>query len=125
MKLLSVPIALVLGLLLVLPASAASTPFAGEWIGNDPAPPDGDGSTVHLYITAGDDQVKITFTDDFTGFKGLGFLITCLVVAVPAGLAASAYALWRDRRSWLARAAMAVNALLALGALFMMSELTF
>ena len=67
----------------------------------------------------------ITFTDDFTGFKGLGFLITCLVVAVPAGLAASAYALWRDRRSWFARAAMAVNALLALGALFMMSELTF
>ena len=67
----------------------------------------------------------ITFTDDFTGFKGLGFLITCLVVAVPAGLVASACALWMDRRSWLARAAIAVNALLAVAALFLMSDLMF
>jgi hypothetical protein len=67
----------------------------------------------------------ITFSDDFTGFKGLGFLITCLAVAVPAGLAASAGALWMDRRSLLAWAAMAVNALLAAGALFLMADLTF
>lgn len=67
----------------------------------------------------------ITFSDDFTGFRGLGFLITCLAVAVPAGLAASACALWMDRRSLLARAAMAVNALLALAALFLMGDLMF
>ena len=67
----------------------------------------------------------ITFTDDFTGFKGLGFLITCLVVAVPAGLVASASALKIDRSSWLARAAVAVNALLAVGAFFLMGDLMF
>ena len=67
----------------------------------------------------------ITFSDDFTGFKGLGFLITCLAIAVPAGLAASAAALWLDRRSWLTRAAMAVNALLAAAALFLMAQLAF
>ena len=67
----------------------------------------------------------ITFSDDFTGFKGLGFLITCLTIAVPAGLAASAGALWMDRRSWLARAAMAMNALLAAAALFLMPQLAF
>lgn len=67
----------------------------------------------------------ITFTDDFTGFKGLGFLITCIVVAVPAGLVASACALKVDRRSWLARAAVAVNALLAVAALVLMGDLMF
>ena len=67
----------------------------------------------------------ITFTDDFTGFKGLGFLITCIVVAVPAGLVASACAFRMDRRSWLARAAIAVNALLAVAALVLMSDLMF
>ena len=67
----------------------------------------------------------ITFTDDFTGFKGLGFAITCIVVAVPAGLVASASAFWMDRRSWLARAAIAVNALLAVAALVLMSDLMF
>ena len=67
----------------------------------------------------------ITFTDDFTGFKGLGFAITCIVVAVPAGLVASACAIWMDRRSWLARAAIAVNAVLAVAALFLISDLMF
>ena len=67
----------------------------------------------------------ITFTDDFTGFRGLGFIITCFVVAVPAGLAASACALWMDRRSPLARAAVAVNALLAVAALFLIGDLMF
>jgi hypothetical protein len=67
----------------------------------------------------------ITFSDDFTGFKGFGFFITCLAVALPAGLAASACALWMDRRSLLARAAMAVNALLVVAALFMFGSLVF
>ena len=65
MRLLSVPIALLLGLLLVLPVSAAATTaFTGEWTGNDPAEPNGDGSVVHMYITGGT-QAKITFTDEF------------------------------------------------------------
>jgi hypothetical protein len=67
----------------------------------------------------------ITFSDDFTGFKGLGFFITCLAVALPAGLAASAWALWIDRRSLLARAAVAVNALLVVAALFLFGGLVF
>ena len=64
MRLLSLPLAIVLGLVLVVPASAATTAFTGEWIGNDPGPPDGDGSVVHLYITGGT-HAKITFTDEF------------------------------------------------------------
>ena len=62
---LSIPLALIVGLLMSGAASAASTTaFTGEWIGNDPAPPDGDGSVVHLYITGGT-QAKITYTDEF------------------------------------------------------------
>ena len=41
-----------------------TTAFAGTWVGHDPAPPDGDGSTVHLTITGGTNPV-IEFTDDF------------------------------------------------------------
>ena len=40
------------------------TPFAGTWVGQDPEPPDGDGSTVHLTIGDGSNPV-IDFTDDF------------------------------------------------------------
>jgi len=56
-----------LGLLLLAPAAQAvppTTPFTGTWIGQDPAPPDGDGSTVHLVITGGS-TARITFTDEF------------------------------------------------------------
>ena len=41
-----------------------TTPFAGTWVGHDPEPPEGDGSTVHLTITGGSNPV-IEFTDDF------------------------------------------------------------
>ncbi len=40
-----------------------TTPFAGTWVGHDPVPPAGDGSTVHLTITGGSNPV-IEFTDD-------------------------------------------------------------
>ena len=40
------------------------TPFAGTWVGQDPIPPDGDGSTVNLTIADGSNPV-IDFTDDF------------------------------------------------------------
>lgn len=56
-----------LGLVLLAPAVQAeppSFPFRGAWIGQDPAPPDGDGSTVHLLITGGP-SVRIAFTDEF------------------------------------------------------------
>src|SRR6476619_1573352 len=65
MRRLALPFALLLGLLMAGSVSAASTTaFTGEWIGNDPAPPDGDGSVVHLYISGGT-QAKITYTDEF------------------------------------------------------------
>lgn len=64
MRLLALPLGVLLGLVLVVPAFGATTAFTGEWIGNDPAPPDGDGSVVHLYVTGGT-HAKITFTDDF------------------------------------------------------------
>jgi hypothetical protein len=55
---------LVLGLAVPAEATPATTPFTGTWIGQDPAPPDGDGSTVHLTITGGS-HPAIQFTDDF------------------------------------------------------------
>lgn len=42
----------------------ATTPFTGRWIGHDPAPPDGDGSWVHLVVKGGLNPA-IEFTDDF------------------------------------------------------------
>ena len=56
-----------LGVVLLAPMAQAeppSWPFAGAWIGSDPAPPDGDGSTLHLQITKGP-SVRIEFTDEF------------------------------------------------------------
>jgi hypothetical protein len=64
MKRLSLPLGIVLGLVLAAPVSAATTAFTGEWIGNDPAPPDGDGSVVHVSISGGT-RAQITFTDEF------------------------------------------------------------
>lgn len=45
-------------------AEPTPSPFAGAWIGSDPPPPDGDGSTVHLDITGGP-SARIAFTDEF------------------------------------------------------------
>lgn len=55
-----------IALLVAVPAVFAARPrtvFSGEWIGQDPLPPDGDGSTVHLYV-AGGDRPDIVFTDE-------------------------------------------------------------
>lgn len=57
----------VLGLALLVPVAQAEptlSPFAGTWIGSDPPPPNGDGSTVHLDITGGP-RARILFTDEF------------------------------------------------------------
>ena len=65
MRRLALPLALVLGLLVAGSVSAAGkTAFTGKWIGNDPAPPDGDGSVVRLDISGGT-HPNIKFTDDF------------------------------------------------------------
>jgi hypothetical protein len=65
MRRLALPLGLVLGLLVTGSALGASrTAFTGEWIGNDPAAPDGDGSVVHLYISGGT-HAQITFTDEY------------------------------------------------------------
>lgn len=45
-------------------AAAPSSPFTGEWIGADPAPPDGDGSVLHLVIGPGP-RPAISFVDEF------------------------------------------------------------
>lgn len=63
-------VVLLLGVLMLMAsvpevvAAPPSTPFSGAWIGHDPAPPDGDGSTVHLLVEGGK-QVRVTFTDEF------------------------------------------------------------
>ena len=44
------------------------------------------------------------FHDDFTGLKGIGFLLGWGVVLLPAGILAGAVALLIDRSSWLAAA---------------------
>jgi hypothetical protein len=67
----------------------------------------------------------IRFANDFTGFRGLGFVISCLAVLVPVGLVASLRALWLDQRSPLARASAAVNTLLAVGAMLLIGQLMF
>jgi hypothetical protein len=65
MRRLAFPLGLVLGLLVASSVFAAGqTAFNGEWIGNDPGPPDGDGSTVHLYITGGE-RPHVRFTDEY------------------------------------------------------------
>ena len=56
-----------LGLLVAAPsvqAAPPATPFTGAWIGQDPAPPDGDGSTLHLLIGLGT-KPAIAFIDEF------------------------------------------------------------
>lgn len=67
MKRLSVAFSFALvGLLMLAPlvqAARSSTPFTGEWIGQDPCNP-GDCSTVHLYVSAGD-RPGIVFTDEY------------------------------------------------------------
>lgn len=67
MKRLSILLALaVLALLVAAPSvrAATETPFVGAWTGNDPAPPDGDGSTLYLTISGGT-TVHLTFIDTF------------------------------------------------------------
>lgn len=54
-------------LALLAPVARAEPPsfiFAGDWIGSDPPPPDGDGSTVHLHITGGP-TARVAFSDEF------------------------------------------------------------
>ena len=67
----------------------------------------------------------ITFREDYLGFCGLGFLLNCLFVLVPTGLATSGLALWMDRRSVLAWVAAAVNFVLAAVFIVMIVDLAF
>jgi hypothetical protein len=57
--------ALALAVLIAGSATASGkTAFTGDWVGNDPAPPVGDGSRLHLNISGGT-HANIKFTDDF------------------------------------------------------------
>lgn len=53
---------LALALMAPTAQAAAPSPFTGRWIGADPAPPDGDGSTLLLEISGGSSP-RIQFTD--------------------------------------------------------------
>ena len=68
MKRISVIITLVaLGLLATAPvvqAAAPSTGFTGSWVGHDPLPPVGDGSTLYLVVRGGDSP-RIDFQDNW------------------------------------------------------------
>lgn len=58
---------LLLGLLAIAPAvqaAAPSTPFSGSWIGHEPLPPDGDGSTVYLVVKGGTSP-RIDYQDNW------------------------------------------------------------
>ena len=57
---------LLLALLISAPSAqaAAPNPFVGAWTGNDPRPPDGDGSTLYLTISGGA-TARLTFIDTF------------------------------------------------------------
>ena len=70
-------VALALGMLVAGSVSAANTNLlVGDWIGNDPAPPDGDGSVVRLSIR-GSDHPQVTFTDEYgTVCENLGSPVT-------------------------------------------------
>jgi hypothetical protein len=57
-----------LGLLIsaqVVQAAPASSPFDGTWIGDEPLPPAGDGSTYHLVVKGGS-NLQIDFEDEFS-----------------------------------------------------------
>ena len=77
MRRLALPLALALGLLVAGSVSAANTSLlTGDWIGNDPAPPNGDGSVVRLSIRGGQ-QAQVTFTDEYgTVCENLGSPVT-------------------------------------------------
>jgi hypothetical protein len=68
MKRISVIITLVaLGLLATAPvvqAAAPSTSFTGSWVGHDPLPPDGDGSTLYLVVKGGT-SARVDFQDNW------------------------------------------------------------
>jgi hypothetical protein len=68
MKRISVIVTLVaLGLLATAPvvqAAAPSTSFTGSWVGHDPLPPDGDGSTLYLVVKGGD-NARVDFEDNW------------------------------------------------------------
>ena len=81
--------ALLLGLFVAAPtvqAAPAATAFTGEWIGEDPAPPDGDGSTVHLFVSGGD-HPRVEFTDEFgTVCEDVGSPVTVFFLEHASGI---------------------------------------
>lgn len=63
----AIVIAVLLGLLAIAPAvqaAAPSTPFSGSWIGHEPVPPNGDGSTVYLVVKGGTSP-RIDYQDNW------------------------------------------------------------
>lgn len=67
----------------------------------------------------------LSFADDFTGFKGLGFFMGCGVVLLPTGTLAGIVAMTNDRSSWLARIGTALNVSLFIGFLLLIVSLAF
>ena len=61
---LAVSLACLAALIAAVPVQAAKPTLAGGWTGNDPAPPDGDGSRLFLTVSGGH-TARITFIDTF------------------------------------------------------------
>ena len=66
----------------------------------------------------------LTFHDDFTGFKALGFLLTWALLLLVTGTVLGGLAWRADRRSWLTRSAFGVNGLLLAGLFWLLVTLS-
>ena len=64
-----------------------------------------------------------TFRDDFTGFNAVGFALSSALVLILIGALLGGLALHADRRSWLVRSAVAINAMLLAGLLWLLVTL--
>jgi hypothetical protein len=67
----------------------------------------------------------ITFRDDFAGFNAVGFLLSWALVLVVAGTLLGGLAWYADRRSWLTRLALGINALLLAGMVWLIVTLSW
>lgn len=61
-----------------------------------------------------------TFTDDFTGWKSVGFALTWALALLLSGTLLGGLAWRADRRSWLARSALGINGVLLAGLLWLL-----
>lgn len=64
-----------------------------------------------------------SFRDDFTGFNAVGFAFSWVLALLLGGTVLGGLAWREDRRSWLARSALAINGVLLAGLLWLLLTL--